>query len=178
MGGGHEASLQSGRSSTVASVPNPLLGPAEVLRFPNHLEALDILKARQLQLLKNVTTDMAANHREIAAEGLRTGVGKTELANRISKSINGISFTRAQAIAATEITNGHAEATLDTLDSLGVRTVQALVEFTLNVHGFAEPCPQCVALAGQTFTVQGARGIIPVHVHCQCGWVAAIGQAA
>ncbi len=153
----------------IASVPDSPLAPFEILRFPSTKEAIEILKERQLDLLKNVTTDMAANLRKIIAEGLRTGTTRTVLADQISKSINGISFTRAQAIAATEITNGHAEATLNTLDSLGVKTVQALVEFTLNVHGFAKPCPRCIALAGQTFTIEGARGIIPVHPRCLPG---------
>ena len=160
-----------GVRQAVASVPDSPLAPFEILRFPTTKEAIDILKARQLELLKNVTTDMAANLRGIVAEGLRTGTTRTVLADRISKSINGISFTRAQAIAATEITNGYAEATLNTLDSLGVKTVRALVEFTLNVTGFGPPCPLCIALAGQVFTIEGARGIIPVHVRCQCGWV-------
>jgi len=167
-----------GVRQAIKSVPDPLLGPSTILRFPSTVEAIEILKARQLELLKNVTTDMAANLRAIIAEGLRTGTPRTVLADRISKSINGISFTRAQAIAATEITNGYAEATLDTLGSLGVTKVQALVEFTLNVLGFAKPCPQCIALAGQTFTIEGARGIIPVHVRCQCGWVPIVAARA
>ncbi|MCH8851084.1 MAG: hypothetical protein IID41_00365 [Planctomycetes bacterium] len=152
-----------------ASVPDAALAPFEILRLPTHLEAIEILKARQLELLKNVTTDMAANLRKIVAEGLRTGTTRTVLADKIAKSINGISFMRAQAIAATEITSGHAEATLNTLDSLGVRTVEARVEFTLNVHGFAKPCPICIALAGRVFTISEARGIIPVHPRCLPG---------
>jgi hypothetical protein len=84
------------------------------------------------------------------------------------KSFN---LTRLRTIARTEITNATAEATLNSFERLGIKQVQALVEFSLNVNGSAQPCPLCEVQAGQVRTVSQARGVIPVHANCQCGWV-------
>ncbi len=82
-----------------------------------------------------------------------------------------VAQARALRIARTETTTMHAQATLNALASFGFQQVTAEVEFTLNVHGNAEPCPVCIALSGLKFKIREARGIIPVHPSCQCGWV-------
>jgi hypothetical protein len=168
------------RSAVAAAIeqsPTSILSPATVLRLPDHQEALAILRQRQLNLLKGVTDTMARDLRDVTARGIAKGLTKTPLAAEITSHVTGIPFTRAQTIAATQITDVYAEATLNAFHTIGVTQVKARVEFTLNVHGFAEPCPRCVALAGVVFGISEARGVIPVHPRCQCGWFPAVQQA-
>ena len=143
-----------------------------------HQQALAILQQRQFEQLKGITDGMARQLRDITARGIAQGKTRTTIAADLSADIKGLSFNRAKTFAATQITDIHAEATLNTFQTVGVTEVKALVEFVTNVHGFSRVCPQCLALQGVTFTISEARGVIPVHANCQCGFVPSLAQAA
>ena len=150
-------------------VPTPL-NPATIIRLPTHQQALAILRRRQFNLLKGVTDEMARGLRDVTARGIALSDTRSTLAARIVNHVDNFPLKRAQALAWTQITDVHAEATLNTFQTLGIAGVKALVEFTLSVHGASRPCPKCLALAGSVRTISEARGVIPVHHRCQCGW--------
>lgn len=135
------------------------------------VEPADIAATRQFGLLRDVGFDAGDVMRDELVTGLRTGKAAEEIAAAIDAKLNSINLTRARTIARTEISGAHANATLNGLQISGVRTVEALVEFALNQNGPAKPCPICVDLAGNIYTIEAARGIIPVHPNCQCGWL-------
>lgn len=135
------------------------------------VEAAEVAATRQFGLLRNMSFDAAADMRDELVQGLRVGKSAEEIAQAIDARLSSINLTRARVIARTEITNAHANATLNAYQISGVQALEALVEFALQVHGTAAPCPQCVSLAGHIYTIDAARGIIPVHANCQCGWV-------
>jgi hypothetical protein len=76
----------------------------------------------------------------------------------------------AEAVSAahTIIVWAHAESMLDYYQSAGVVALLAQVEFV--TAGDDRVCPECESLAGQTYPLLGARGIIPVHIGCRCSW--------
>jgi SPP1 gp7 family putative phage head morphogenesis protein len=95
-----------------------------------------------------------------------------ELVNRVDK----IGITRAKMLARTEIINAHAEATLNTYDEAGLDGVTLLSEFSTAQD--ESVCPICEELSQQdngngpgVFTIEQARGVIPVHPNCRCGWL-------
>ncbi len=130
-------------------------------------EAADIAATRQFGLLRDMSFDAGDQLRDELVKGLKRGSTAEEIAQKIDARLKSINLTRARTIARTEITNAHANATLNSFQISGVPMVEALVEFSLNQHGSAEPCPICIGLAGQQYTIEGARGIIPVHANCQ-----------
>ena len=60
----------------------------------------------------------------------------------------------------------HAEGQLDELERMGVKHVGVQVEFS-SAHDH-RTCPICRKLDNKKYTLEKARGIIPVHVCCRC----------
>jgi SPP1 gp7 family putative phage head morphogenesis protein len=121
---------------------------------------------------------MIAGIRKSLLEGVERMMTSEEIAQLIESRVNGIGLNRARAIARTEIVRAHAEATLDRLEAHGVGFVSALVEYTIADD---QACPICKALAATDngygaglYTIEQARGIIPVHPNCRCAWLPAL----
>lgn len=138
-----------------------------LLGTPRSTSAREILARRQYQLLIGITDDMAENMRKVMAEGFELGYERQQFVDALVKQA-GLSKTRADALAVTEVTYANAEATLNAYADIGIQRVTALVEFQTTS---GNPCPECLALEGQIFVIQDARNIIPVHVRCQCVWL-------
>lgn len=154
------AGLEGATDSTEAFLTNPATQ-----------EQIRIVLNRNFQILENITADMEDQLGKELAVGLDRGLSREQIAQSMVKHIDGISLTRARTLAQTEVTHAHAEATLDTFERFGFREVVGRVEFTLNMFGTAEPCVQCKSLEGTKFRISEARGVIPVHPKCQCGWM-------
>lgn len=135
------------------------------------IEPANIAATRQFGLLRDMSFDTGAVVREELIAGLRAEKDPGEIARAIDRKLKSVNLTRARTIARTEVTGAHATATLNAYQTSGIRTVEPLVEFTLNQHGSSDPCPICVDIAGRIYTVESARSVIPVHANCQCGWV-------
>lgn len=135
---------------------------------PERISKVQMLYTRSYQNLKGVTTQMSAQMSRVLADGMVQGKGAMEVARTLSKTITGVPRTRANVIARTEIIHAHAEGQLDGYSDLGVTEVGADVEFTTSDDDGV--CPQCEALDGEVFTIQEARGVIPVHPNCRCAW--------
>lgn len=150
----------------------------EAGKLQRHLEAGMAVSTRKVELiytrayhdLQGITQDMSTKLSRILATGMINGDSDHSIARKMVQQISGISLRRARLIATTELTSAHAEGTLDGLESMGVQWVGVLVEFQ-TMHD-DKVCPKCKHLDGKRFTIAEARGKIPVHGECRCGWIA------
>jgi SPP1 gp7 family putative phage head morphogenesis protein len=131
--------------------------------------AIDFLLNRVSTTLQGITDDLKAKLSNTLANGLTQGKTAQQLVDEMVSILQGITTRRAGLMARTEIIRAHAEAVLDGLASLGASHVRALVEF--RTVGDDRVCPICAGLEGTVYTIEEARGIIPVHPDCRCSWV-------
>ncbi len=144
---------------------------AEFLRNQRSANPVDHIANRQYSLLRQMTFEEGEKIKALLQDGLERKLSTEEIAKNISDRIEHIKTSRARTIVRTELVGAHANATLRAYMRLGVGIVSALMEFSLNVHGDAPPCPLCLSLAGMVYPVAAALDIIPVHPNCQCGWI-------
>ncbi len=76
---------------------------------------------------------------------------------------------RAQILARTEIIRAHAEGQLQEFENWKVLQVNVKAEWI--TAGDNRVCPQCADLEGSIFTIEVARGMIPLHAQCRCAWI-------
>jgi SPP1 gp7 family putative phage head morphogenesis protein len=135
----------------------------------------DFIAQQSYDLLEGVDADMAAQMQDIIQQGLLDGKSPQQIARELDRELD-IGRTRARTIARTETIAAHADATLDSFEEGGVEGVEAEVEFA--TAGDDNVCPQCQALEGNTYTIEEARGLIPVHPNCRCAWLPVIASTA
>lgn len=140
---------------------------------PEKVTKLRLLYTRTYENLKGVTSAMSTAISRQLADGIAHGKAPRVVARQISKTITGISRQRANVIAQTEIMHAHAEGQLDSMEDLGVQEVGAEVEFT--TAGDDGVCPVCESLEGKVYSIDAARGVIPVHPNCRCTWMPVLG---
>lgn len=134
------------------------------------VEQVKLLAGRTFTEMEDVNTRMATAMNRILVDGLVKHSSPTEIATELAEQLD-MSQNRALRIARTELTRAHAEGQLDGLEYLGVGKVTAEVEWVTD--GGSAVCPLCADMAGETFTVEEARGMIPLHPHCACAWLPA-----
>lgn len=133
-----------------------------------HGDTLKKLYTRQFDDLRNITREMSKQVGETLAEGLASGLDPFGLADKLVDRVEKIGITRARLLARTEVISTYAEAELNVLDEAGVQGVE--LEPELMTAGDERVCDQCEAAARQSYTVEGARGVIPLHPNCRCAW--------
>lgn len=136
---------------------------------PETLNKVRLLATRVFEDLKGVTSIMGSQMNRILAQGMIDGTGPLELANLMSKTIDGLTNQRALVIARTEVINAHAEGQLDSFKKLGVEELGVKAEFS--TAGDDRVCPICEGMEGKLYNVDEAHGIIPVHPNCRCTWI-------
>lgn len=136
---------------------------------PEAVSKIRLLYTRAFEDLKGVTATMSAQMSRILAGGLAAGLSPSEISREMNATITQLGRNRAALIARTEVIRAHAEGQLDSFERLGIEEVKALVEF--NTAGDERVCPICLSLEDQTFTIEQARGVIPVHPNCRCVWL-------
>jgi SPP1 gp7 family putative phage head morphogenesis protein len=135
---------------------------------PVHADRAGIIYTRAFTQLAGVTEAVSADMSRVLAEGMASGIGSQQLARNLENSVS-IGMVRARRIAQTEIINAHAEATLNAYTEAGIEGVEVEAEFSTSRDNVV--CPKCEALEGRTFSIEEARGVIPVHPNCRCAWV-------
>jgi SPP1 gp7 family putative phage head morphogenesis protein len=120
----------------------------------------------------------------VLAQAMADGKNPREIARLLTRTISGpmgdlgITDTlgrfipaerRAKMLARTEIIRAHAEAELMEFKNWAVAEVKVKAE--LVTAGDDRVCIICQSLEGQTFTLDQASGIIPVHPACRCNWI-------
>lgn len=151
--------------------PPPL---RSVISTSLHDEALAFLQARNFNELKGLSEVAAQQLSREIAEAFTQGLAPRAMARRISSRIGQIRRTRAKVIARTEVIRAYAEATLNRFEQAGVRFVEADIE--VQIATAPGRCPRCAALEPRRFSIEEARGVIPVHPNCRCAWVIAAGE--
>jgi len=136
---------------------------------PEMMSKLQLLGSRSFEQLKGITASMSQQLSTHLINGLMYGASPLQIAREMRKSIGSLSRTRARMIARTEIIHAHAEGQLDSFQMLGVDELGLMAEWS--TAGDALVCEECGAREGETFTVEEARGTIPLHPNCRCCWI-------
>lgn len=136
---------------------------------PVHADAVGLIYTRAYSDLEGITKAMDTKISRVLAEGMASGWGMDQIADTLDDTVDGIGINRARMLARTETIRSHAEATLNTYEEAGIEGVEVLSEFT--TAGDDKVCDECEALAGTEYTLEEARGVIPVHPNCRCAWL-------
>jgi SPP1 gp7 family putative phage head morphogenesis protein len=139
---------------------------------PERLSKARLLGTMVFENLQGITADMGAKLNRILAQGIIDGRSVHALAKEMSDTIGGLSTQRAFLIAHTEIIRAHAEGQLDSFTDLGIEELGILAEWSTVRDD--RVCPLCAEMEGKTFTIEAARGLIPLHPRCRCAWTVAI----
>ena len=139
------------------------------LTRPETVAKVKMLAGRTFTDLQGVNAVMSTQMSRVLVEGLSRGDSPRVMAKVMADRVDKIGITRARMIARTEVIRVHAEAQLDTLETLGLDEVVIMVEWTTS----ATPCPLCAAMSGTVLKVKEARGLIPRHPSCVCVWIPA-----
>lgn len=136
---------------------------------PETTSKIQLLATRAFENLKGVTSTMSSQLNQILAQGMLDGSGAEAIANEMTDKIDSLSDSRALTIARTEVINAHAEGQLDAFVDLGVEELGVKAEWS--TAGDDRVCPECEELEGNIYTIDEARGMIPVHPNCRCAWI-------
>lgn len=177
-----EAAYKKGVNRAYMDVNKPALAKSPVwyagsraqfiktaLALPQFVSKLELLSLRTYEQLNGITAGMSQQMARIMSTGLASGHSPIKIAREMHQTIAGLSRYRAGMIAQTEIINAHAEGQLDSFQLLGVDKLGILAEFS--TAGDDLVCAKCADLEGKEFTVDEARGVIPVHPSCRCCWI-------
>lgn len=136
---------------------------------PERLSKVRLLATRSYEDLKGMTSSMGSKLNRILAQGMIDGKNPRELAKQMTSQIKGMEKKQALTIARTEVIHAHAEGQLDGFEELGVDELGVQAEWS--TAGDDRVCPKCSGYEGETFSVDEARGMIPLHPNCRCSWV-------
>ena len=138
---------------------------------PERVSKLKLLYTRTFEELKGITAVMSQQVSKQLAQGIADGKNPLDIARGMSKTIDGISKSRARTIARTEMIYAHAEGQLDAFEDLGVDELDIMAEW--NTAGDDRVCDECQPLEGVLLSVDEARGLLPRHPNCRCAWIPA-----
>jgi len=134
-----------------------------------HADTLALLYTRNFRLLNGITDAMSAAISRELTMGLAQGLGAREVASMLNQQVEKIGIRRALVLARTEMIHAYAEASLNRYQEFGIKGVTAMVEFATT--GGEGVCAVCADLDKRQFTIDEARGVIPVHPNCRCAWL-------
>jgi len=139
-----------------------------VFGAPETVIAVQALFTRAFNELRGVNDAMAQQLSRILSQGFAQGQNPIEIARAMTREIDVLTRQRAVLIARTETIRAHAEAQLDAYKEMSIEQVEVLAEWL--TAGDDRVCPLCSAQAGAVYTVDEARGMIPMHPLCRCAW--------
>lgn len=141
---------------------------------PETRAKLEAIYTRSYSSLQGVTSTMDTQLSRVLSQGLLDGTNPRDIAREMTSTIGKLSRTRAETIARTEIIFAHAEGQLDSFDKLGIKELGVMAEWS--TAGDDRVCPECAEMAGKTYTVDEAHGLIPFHPNCRCTWTPSVAQ--
>jgi SPP1 gp7 family putative phage head morphogenesis protein len=148
---------------------------ATVINRPIHREELQLIYTRDYSELEGITQAVSQQSSRTLAEGLAAGENPRDIARRLTDRVDAIGKTRATTLARTSVIDTFNSAALNRYEELGAEGVSVKAEH--QTAGDRRVCAECRSLAGTVYTIQEAKGRIPVHPRCRCAWVP-IGQSA
>jgi SPP1 gp7 family putative phage head morphogenesis protein len=152
-----------------AGIPVADVPLSEVFRAPVHTRTLQNLYARNFSELQGISSTASQRIARALTEGVATGQSPRTIALEMRRQVSTIGRTRSNTMARTEVINAHAEATLNRYSDAGLKGVVGQAEFL--TAGDDRVCTLCQDLEAQVFTLEAARGVIPVHANCRCVWL-------
>lgn len=168
-------------------------GIGAALQQPFHVDRVGLLYTRTFNELRGITSAMDQQISRILSQGIADGRSPGVLARMLNYAISRKGSTlglpisyinprtgrlveyfmaperRAEILARTETIRAHAEAQLQEYDNWGVEGVTVKAEWI--TAGDNRVCNQCASLEGSVFTLEEARGMLPLHAQCRCAWV-------
>lgn len=157
-------------------------GIEAILATPYHAEILGMLYTRAFNELKGVTDAMAQQISRVLTQGLADGDNPLRIARKLVAVINGkgigdLGITdslgrfipakrRAEILARTEIIHAYHQAAMREYEQWQVEGLKVIAEFI--TAGDERVCPICSSLEGNTYTLEEAKNLIPVHPQCRC----------
>ncbi len=123
--------------------------------------------------LQGITENLEDEIREELTRGLVAGENPRKIARRLNKRVD-VAITWAENLARTKVIESYNEEALTRYEEYGVEGVAAEVEHL--TAGDNRVCVVCRSLAGSTYTIDDARGRIPVHKNCRCTWIPVVGD--
>lgn len=136
---------------------------------PIHADRAGLIYTRAYNDLEGITTSIDSRLSGVLAQGIIEGRGVVSIAKDIRDNISGIGITRSRMLARTEVIRAHSEATLNSYEEAQIEGVDVESEFSTSQDN--KVCPKCSELEGRTYTLEEARGVIPVHPNCRCAWL-------
>jgi len=143
---------------------------------PASQERVDLIAARSFTDLEGINEATSQRISRSLTQGLQEGLSPEAIARGMARDIDEIGITRARTLARTEVIGAHAEGALDEYTAAGVEGVEVQAEFS--TAGDEQVCPECEDLEGNVYSIDEARGIIPVHPNCRCAWLPIVGDEA
>lgn len=137
--------------------------------LPIHQESVSLLYTRNYEALQGINQEVAKQISRSLSDGFAQGQNPRTIARDLSDRVDSIGRTRATVLARTEVINAHSTSTLNRYDQAGIDEVSGRAEF--RTAGDSRVCPICRSLNGNTYTIEEARGVIPVHPQCRCVWL-------
>ncbi len=135
---------------------------------------------QRFDALKKRIGDEAVNHRDSVVEKVERSISDAVVQDKSpTKAWREIStiIDRERASAVTTVTDevvrGHAEGQVAGFEEAGVGELFPLMEWTTHPEASRSGvCPRCRAMRGTVWTIEEARGKIPLHRNCRCSWTA------
>ena len=93
----------------------------------------------------------------------RTDLTAAQVNKRVDRYHDRLLRRRSEMIVRTESSKAYNEGLIESHLQLGTK----YLDFLAN----ADACPICTPLDGSTYSIEAARGVIPVHPNCRCSWV-------
>jgi SPP1 gp7 family putative phage head morphogenesis protein len=119
--------------------------------------------------MRGIADTMGAQLSRALSLGFAQGQNPLDIARVMVRQIDGLTRQRARTIARTEVIAAHAEGQLDAYEALEIREVTIEAEWL--TAGDNQVCPECDSAGTGTYTLDEARGLIPLHPNCRCCWV-------
>ena len=167
-----------------ATIPEIDLATEFVVGFgtPLHLDRLGLLYTRAFSELKGITAQMEQIISRILTQGIADGDNPRLLARKLVAAIDGTgagelgmtdaigryipAARRAEILARTEIIRAHHQAMVQEYMNFGVEGVTILAEW--RTAGDHRVCSRCEDREGETYTLEVAMNMIPLHPQCRC----------
>lgn len=126
--------------------------------------AVNWLQQNALIIADKVTVGIEQQIRFDVIEAVRKGEGWGALKTKVAQTY-GDQVKRSEVLARTEISKAVSEGSLNTYNTLGVEKVMwlAIVDDRTD--------DECLERNGKVFTLEEAKGAIPIHPNCRCTWV-------
>lgn len=148
---------------------------------PFHMDRVGMLYIRVYEELKGISSQMAAQISRVLSQGMIDGDNPRLIARKLRHVISGMGENlgitdtlgrfipakrRSEILARTEIIRAHHKGMMQEYRNWGVEGVHVMAEF--RTSGDARVCSQCSGMEGNTYTLDEAENLIPVHPQCRC----------